>query len=596
MKVKMCAIAAVLIAIGLLIPTSAIAAAPDAQGRTLVSIGPSGNPGNAPSHRLALNGDGRFVVFTSNASNLVPGVSDGFSHVYVRDMWLRHTQLVDPGNGNGWDGRISDDGRFVVFTSDASNLVPGTTPGLSHIYVRDLWFGRTMLMDTNDAGSPADQDSIEPQISPDGGAVTFMSAADNLGLPGAGHVFAIYARNLLQRGATPVSVGMNGAVPDGLSYGPAIDGSHRFVAFASLASNLVPGDTNGVSDIFVRDLARGTTVRVSTGPGGVQGDGIAVGATISADGRYVGFASHAGNLAPGLPADHSSHSYVHDLATGATTLVDVNAEGKVGDAGSTWTGVSEDGRFVVFMSTADNLADTGKAGLWNAYLRDLRTGRTILLSNGAGGAQANGDSWWPVLSGDARTAGFLSFATNMLPGGGNGQPGVYLQRITAPPANDAAAASAPVRASNNQVLDGQGRADANNLAAAGSCFLAEPYLSYYATFSGTDSRVAWLGGQPMTADSVVLIDEWRVDYFGGPFTASKLPPGAVVKVSQNSIDIQWQTTAANSWYAEHTWQELDVMPTAQFGEIYRVSHTVTGIFHFGPKQYRVTGNASAFTW
>lgn len=594
MNLKVCVIAVVLIAIGLVIPTSAIAAAPNVPGRTLVSIDANGNPGNAPSHRLALSGDGRFVVFTSNASNLVPGVSGGFSHVYVRDLWARRTQLVDPGNGNGWDGRISDDGRFVVFTSDASNLVPGTKPGLSHIYVRDLWSGRTMLMDTNNAGAPADQDSIEPQISPDGGAVTFMSAADNLGLPGAGHVFAIYERNLFQRGATLVSTGMNGAAPNGLSYGPAIDASHRFVAFASLASNLVPSDTNGVSDIFVRDLARGTTVRVSTGPGGVQGDGIAVGATISADGRYVGFASHATNLAPGLPADHSSHSYVHDLATGATTLIDVNATGTVGDAGSTWTGVSEDGRYAVFMSTADNLADTGKAGLWNAYLRDLRTGQTILLSNGAGGAQANGDSWWPVLSGDARTAGFLSFATNMVPDGSNGQPGIYVQRITAPSPNKAAPALAPVRASNNQELTGQGRAD--NLAAAGSSFLAEPYLSYYAIFSGTDSRVAWLGSQPMTADSVQLIEEWRVDYFGGPFTASKLPPGAVVKVSQNSIDIQWQTTATNTWYAEHTWPELDVMPSAQFGEIYRVSHTVTGIFHFGPKQYRVTTDASAFTW
>jgi hypothetical protein len=162
--------------------------------------------------------------------------------------------------------------------------------------------------------------------------------------------------------------------------------------------------------------------------------------------------------------------------------------------------------------------------------------------------------------------------------------------------------SMPIRASNNQWLTSSGRTSirpagaSGELAADGTSYLSEPYLAYYAVFSNNESRVAWLGSRPFTADSIVQTDEWQVDFFGSPFAASKTPPGAVVTNSQNSIDVKWSTTVASNWYSAHSWPELDIMPTGAFSEIYQVRHDVSGTFQFGSSFYQVTTSASAYTW
>lgn len=420
----------------LLVPVPAAPAhaarSPVSQGTVLVNVAADGGRANGTSQRLSINGDGRFVAFASAATNLVPGPANGRTHVYVRDLRARRTTLVDatpdgsPADQDGWDPMISRNGRYVLFFSDAANLARDTG-GYAHVYLRDMWTGRLTLVDTDRRGRPADDDSIQAQMSSDGRAVVFMSHARDLVDGRTGGVWNVYLRDLTSGRTTLVSVGRGGAAADGLSYGASVDDSHRLVSFASLATNLVPGDTNGASDVFVRDVRNGTTERVSVAPDGAQGDAVAVGSSISRDGRYVAFSSHANNLQPGLPGDGASHSYVRDLRAHTTLAVDTNTRGAVGDQQATWTGMGGGG--VVFQSMADNLDPAAGTRRWSVYRRDLATGRLDLVSRTPEGAQPNGESWWPTSSGDGRYVGFLSFASDVLPGDTNGLPDVYVRRV-----------------------------------------------------------------------------------------------------------------------------------------------------------------------
>jgi Tol biopolymer transport system component len=372
-------------------------------------------------------------VFASEATNLVRRPGNGKAHIYLRDLMFGRTSLLDVGphgelaDQSSWDPMISRNGRYVVFFSDATNLVGGGG-GLAHIYLRDLWAGTTTMVDVDGAGRPSDRDSIQAQLSPDGRAVVFMSRSTNLAPGRTGDTWNVFLRDLDTRRTILISAGMNGAKADGLSYGASIDRSHRWVSFASLASNLVPGDTNHVGDVFLRDVWTGRTTRVSVGDGGVQGDDLAVGSSISADGRFVGFASHAKNLRPGLSTS-DSHAYVRDVVAGRTISADSNAHGEVGNAGATWTAMSADGRSVLFQSQAANLLPAAPVSRWNVYRRDLATGELTLVSTTPSGGEPNGESWWPTSSGDGRLAGFLSFASDVRPGDTNGFPDIYVKRV-----------------------------------------------------------------------------------------------------------------------------------------------------------------------
>src|SRR5262249_13825695 len=158
-------------------------------------------------------------------------------------------------------------------------------------------------------------------------------------------------------------VGAGGAQGDGRSILPAISSDGRYVAFQSDASNLVAGDTNGVTDVFVRDRLTGTTERMSVDSAGVQGNGVSSVPSISADGRYVAFLSDASNLVAG-DTNGVTDVFVHDRTTGATERVSVATGGTQADRGSGYAAISPDGRFVAIGSVATNLVvgDTNGTG------------------------------------------------------------------------------------------------------------------------------------------------------------------------------------------------------------------------------------------
>jgi len=302
------------IAITLLV--AAVAASPG--GTERVSVDSAGNEANSESLNTAISADGRYVVFMSGASNLVPGDTNNTSDIFVHDRETGVTERVSvdsagvQGNsGSGLFAAISGDGRFVAFDSHATNLVAGDTNGVGDVFVHDRQTGATQRASVDSAGNQGNGNSYDTTaISADGRFVGFKSQATNL-LPGdtndAEDIF-VHDRDddgdgvFDEPGAIAterVSVDSAGNQGDAGSGGPAISADGRYVAFYSYATNLVLGDTNGGWDVFVHDRQTGVTQRVSVDSNGNQGNGSSTGTAISPDGRFVAFGSNATNLVPG---------------------------------------------------------------------------------------------------------------------------------------------------------------------------------------------------------------------------------------------------------------------------------------------------------
>ncbi|EGK87236.1 Hemolysin-type calcium-binding region [Microcoleus vaginatus FGP-2] len=277
---------------------------------TRVSVDSAGNQANADSFSPSISTDGRFVAFHSDATNLVPGDTNDNPDIFVRDTLTNTTTRVSLDSaGNQADTElykgssgpsISADGRFVAFYSASADFVPGDTNETYDIFVRDTLTNTTTRVSVDSAGNQGNSGSDSPSISADGRFVTFDSNASNL-VPGdTNDTYDIFVRDTLTNTTTRVSVDSAGNQGNDSSfYDPSISANGRFVAFASSASNLVPGDTNNYGDIFVRDTLTNTTTRVSVDSAGNQGNNSSFDPSISADGRRVAFDSEASNLVPG---------------------------------------------------------------------------------------------------------------------------------------------------------------------------------------------------------------------------------------------------------------------------------------------------------
>jgi Tol biopolymer transport system component len=277
---------------------------------------------------------------------------------------------------------ISADGRFVAFESLASDLVPGDSNGTRDVFVHDRQTATTERVSVRANGAQANGFSSSPAISGEGRFVAFSSFASNLVQRDTNQQVDVFVRDRQGGTTQQVSVSNSGAEGNGSSSRADISGDGRFVTFESAANNLVPGDTNGTDDVLVRDRQAATTQRVSVSSSGAEGDGpspsngirggIRFGPAISGDGRFVVFDSQATNLVPGdtntcgafFPdAGTCPDVFVHDRATDTTDRVSVNSSGAQADGASTDPGISADGSTVVFFSAASNLV----AGDTNAF-------------------------------------------------------------------------------------------------------------------------------------------------------------------------------------------------------------------------------------
>ena len=472
------------------------------------SVGTGGVEGNSRSILPSISGDGRYVAFLSVATNLVPGDTNACEDIFVRDFSSGTTERVSV-DSNGVQGdaasvgpTISGDGRYVVFESLASNLVAGDTNGFRDIFVRDRLSGTTERVNVDSGGAQANGVSSGASISPDARYVTFMSEGSNL-VPGdtnaTGDVF-VHDRST---GTTQrVSVSNGGAQGNHFSGYGTISADGRLVAFASVATNLVPGDTNNGYDVFVRDLVSATTERVSVATGGAQANSGAVYPSISADGRSVVFFSGSTNLFGG-DANNATDVFLHDLLSGSTELVSVATGGAQGNSGSTGCSVSADGRYVAFESNASNLVAGDTNGVWDIFVRDRQSGTTGRASVNSGGVQGNALSggYGVSISAGGRFVAFDSDATNLVAGDANGFTDVFVRD------RDATGVTSLCDPGTGGVIacpcsnppSGPGRG-CDNSAATGGASLTASGIAYLSM----DSLVFATSGEKPTATSILL--------------------------------------------------------------------------------------------
>ena len=314
-----------------------VAAAPAVAGRSeteLASVARGGGPGNASSQNPDVSADGRYVAFQSFASDLVAHDTNRAFDVFVRDRKSSRTTRVSvsstgrQGNGGSVEPSISTGGRFVAFASDASNLVRGDTNGTADLFVHDRVTGKTTRVSVSSRGGQANGESAGATVSASGRFIAFTSDATNLVAGDTNRATDVFLHDRRTRRTTRINVSSSERQGRGetITVTPAMSASARFIAFDSTASNLVRGDTNRDVDVFLRDRRTGTTKRVSVTSAGRQANGDTFNPALSADGRFVSFNSLASNLVRG-DTNRLMDVFVRDRASRRTTRVSVDSKG-----------------------------------------------------------------------------------------------------------------------------------------------------------------------------------------------------------------------------------------------------------------------------
>ena len=390
---------------------------------TRVSVGAGSIEANGRTQSVAASGDGRYVVFDSYATNLVAGDGNGQPDIFLRDTLTGTTTRISVDTAGGDTNAlsslptISDDGRTVIFHTIASDLVDGDTNGSSDVFIRDVQTGTTTLVSVPAGGGLGDSHSGNADISAGGRYVVFNSLATNMVAGDTNSQADVYIRDLQTGTTTRVSVADDEAQANNQSLNGRVSDDGQRVSFVSHANNLVAGDTNSDDDIFVRDLAAGTTERVSVATDGTQANDYSDQAAISGNGRYVVFQSAATNLVTG-DTNGAVDVFLRDLQTDTTVRVSVSGTGAEADAASNGADISADGRYVVFSSQASNLVAGDSAGTYDVFVKDMLTGTVTRLSVGLDGTAADGDSFQARISSDGSTVVFRSAATNLDVGAG----------------------------------------------------------------------------------------------------------------------------------------------------------------------------------
>ena len=401
------------------------------QSTTRVSVDSSGGQADQGSYFPSLSSDGRWVAYSSDAHDLVPGDTNGARDVFLYDSQSGTTERVSiasngaEGNSYSDDPSISADGRFVAFSSNASNLASGDANGQRDVFVRDQLTGITELVSCAVAGGAGNGDSAAPSLSADGRYVAFQSSATDLIIGDTNGVPDVFMYDRQTGVMVRISLGLAGAQANAACGAPAISADGTHVVFNSTADNLVSGDTNGYSDAFVYECATGVTARVSIATNGAQGNGDVGDCSISANGQLVCFNCAAWTLVPG-DVNGVSDTFVHDAQSGVMELASITSSGAQGDAHSDGRPrLSADGRYVYFCTYAQNIG--GGGGSRRAVVRDRAAHTTIRVSVDSSGLLANADSGFGgAISADGRYVAFDSTATNLVPGDFNGVSDVFL--------------------------------------------------------------------------------------------------------------------------------------------------------------------------
>lgn len=410
---------------------NAFAATTAPEGLEVVSVNNIGQLGNSLSGPGRISRDGQYVAFSSYATNLVPDDTNGRRDVFLYNRGTRQVSRIsvstfgEEGNGSSWDPVISADGRYIAFSSDSTNLSAPDVNGWRDVFLHDRRTQTTSLVSVSSIGIQGNGLHDTLAISADGRFIVFSSNSETLVPLDLNRKQDVFVRDQLTLNTSRVSVSTDGTEGNNHSaglpnlfggFGSAdISANGRYVVFDSIATNLVPGDTNGVADIFLHDRSTGTTERTSSSPTGIQRTVAATYPSISSDAQYISY--------------HGAGVSVFDRETTQTELI--VTDGSI-------PRLSRTGRYVIFQSSSSTLVpgDTNEADdvfLFDRATQSIERLPSCLQATG----NVNGTKF-PSVSGGGRYVAFSSYATNLVAGDANGGSDVFIQdrSVTCPQVSD----------------------------------------------------------------------------------------------------------------------------------------------------------------
>ncbi|WP_055567379.1 TolB family protein [Streptomyces atriruber] len=436
-----CTALAALCAAAGLPPTGTSASAAAAPRTERVSLGVAGAESNAASTNPSISADGRYVAFVSESRNLVANDTNGTPDAFVRDMLTGKTERVSvKSNGKASHGvvrevSLSPDGRYVVFTSTADDLVSGDPNDLDDVFLHDRSTGRTQRISPTGASYDGLRSLLTygPVVSGDGRHVAYASGAEDLVAGDANKRDDVFLYDRKTKKTELAQLTNAGGHGEGDAYEPAFAGGSggRYLAFTSNTTDLAGvEDHASATDVFLRDREKGTTELISI-PHGYNRKTPSWGASLSGDARFVAFTSASRVLRPEGPAPTGAHNvFLYDRESKRMRLVGAAQDGTPADAGSDDVSLSGDGRFAAFTSAASNLTPDADDSSADVFLRDMVTGEVRLVS--VESEPVSEDTMPGRRTGVTDGGGAVVFdspAGNLVPGDTNGTADVFLRRL-----------------------------------------------------------------------------------------------------------------------------------------------------------------------
>ncbi|WP_455200627.1 PKD domain-containing protein [Kaarinaea lacus] len=421
---------------------------------------------NGISINPSISADGRYVVFESDATNLVSNDTNDATDIFLVDTETRVIERVSIGinyteaNGGSTNPVISADGRYITFESFASNLVTNDSNNVIDIFVYDRVALTTLRASVNSAGQQATSHSFSPSISENGQFVAYYSLATNLVGSDTNRAIDVFVHDTVAGSTVRVSVDSNGNQGNMDSWQPRISANGQFVTFSSNASNLVQNDSNGIQDIFLHDRQTGAITLASIAPGGQPSNGRNSYSAVSGDGNFVVFESIATNL---ILNDNNGESdiFVYDKNLGTVSRVSQSTTGGDTDGPSYQPAISQNGRFISFFTYASNLDVANSNQLEDVYIYDQQNGTTELLTNTQDGQPSNNSTFNPSLNANGQFVVAFSLASNFVTPDTNNLDDVFLFDrgvLNNPPVADAGNDTSVVLG-QSVTLDGTGSFD-----------------------------------------------------------------------------------------------------------------------------------------
>ena len=403
---------------------------------TRVSVASDGTEANNSSYAPSISANGHFVAFQSVADNLVDDDTNDSDDIFVHDRQTGETTRVSVTSDGSQASdssslpAISDDGRYVAFTSAAADLIDDDANGLNDIFVHDRETGEIERVSISSDGDEANNGSDYASISEKGRFVAFLSDASNLVDGDTNNALDVFVHDRKLQTTERVSVDSDGRQSADSVTHASMSANGRFVGFTSRASDLVPGDTNGVWDVFVHDRETDETTRVSVASDGTQANRDSLPQpSLSRDGRYVAFTSFATNL-----VDDETNGvlqiFIHDQLRGETTLISVALDGEAGDRDSRSPDITGQGDRVAFSSYAENLIDRDINRQPDIFVRNWRKKGTRLASITWNGVQSNHAGLAPSIAAWGGYVAYESRASNLVPDDTNDHYDIFVYDLT----------------------------------------------------------------------------------------------------------------------------------------------------------------------